>query len=101
MQVPSLGQEDPLERGMTAHSSILTWRIPWKKESGGLQSIVLQSQTQVKQISMHTGTQGGTGQKAGERPVQCAGRIQRKHRKARAYCLESKLSYCQYFHLAK
>ena len=38
----SLGQEDPLEEGMATHSSILAWRIPWTKESGGLQSIGLQ-----------------------------------------------------------
>ena len=31
--------EDPLEEGMTIHSSILAWRIPWSEESGGLQSI--------------------------------------------------------------
>ena len=29
-----LGQEDPLEKGMATHSSILTWRIPWTEESG-------------------------------------------------------------------
>ena len=33
------GQEDPLEKGMAAHSSILVWRIPWTKELGGLQSM--------------------------------------------------------------
>ena len=33
----TLGQEDPLEEEMTTHSSILTWRIPWTKEPGGLQ----------------------------------------------------------------
>ena len=37
--VRSLGPEDPLEEGMTAHSSILAWRIPWTEESGGLQSM--------------------------------------------------------------
>ena len=37
--VQSLGQEDPLEKGMTTHSSILAWRIPWTEEPGGLQSI--------------------------------------------------------------
>ena len=37
-QVQSLGQEDPLEEGMAAHSSILAWRIPWTEEPGGLQS---------------------------------------------------------------
>ena len=37
--VQSLGQEDPLEKGMTTHSSILAWRILWTEEPGGLQSI--------------------------------------------------------------
>ena len=36
--VPSLGQEDPLEKEMATHSSLLAWRIPWTEESGGLQS---------------------------------------------------------------
>ena len=36
-QVRSLGWEDPLEKGMATHSSILAWRIPWTEESGGLQ----------------------------------------------------------------
>ena len=35
----SLGWEDPLEKGMAAHSSILAWRIPWTGEPGGLQSM--------------------------------------------------------------
>ena len=39
MQVGSLGRDDPLERGMATHSSILAWRIPWTEEPGGLQSI--------------------------------------------------------------
>ena len=34
MQVPSLGWEDPLERVMATHSSILAWRIPWTEEPG-------------------------------------------------------------------
>ena len=38
-QVQSLSQEDPLENRMATHSSILTWRIPWTEEPGGLQSI--------------------------------------------------------------
>ena len=38
-QVQSLGQEDLLEKGMATHSSILAWRIPWREEPGGLQSI--------------------------------------------------------------
>ena len=39
-QVQSLGWEDPLEKGMSTHSSILTWRIPWTEGPGGLQSVV-------------------------------------------------------------
>ena len=35
----SLGQEDPLEKGMATYSGILDWRIPWTEESGGLQSL--------------------------------------------------------------
>ena len=38
MQIQSLGQEDPLEKGTVTHSSILAWRIPWTEEPGGLQS---------------------------------------------------------------
>ena len=38
-QVPSLGWEDPLEKGMATHSSIFAWKIPWTEEPGGLQSI--------------------------------------------------------------
>ena len=37
--VQSLGWEDPLEKGMATHFSILAWRIPWIEEPGGLQSI--------------------------------------------------------------
>ena len=39
MQVWSLGQEDPLEKGMATHSGILAWRIPWTEKLGGLQSM--------------------------------------------------------------
>ena len=38
-QVQSLGWEDPLEKGMATHSSVLAWRIPWAEEPGGLQSM--------------------------------------------------------------
>ena len=40
--VQSLGQEDPLEKGMATHSSILALRIPWTEEPGGLQQMGLQ-----------------------------------------------------------
>ena len=39
MLVQSLGHEDPLEKGMTTHSSIIPWRIPWTEEPGGLHSM--------------------------------------------------------------
>ena len=38
-RVQSLGWEDPLEKEMASHSSILAWRIPWTEEPGGLQPI--------------------------------------------------------------
>ena len=38
-QVRSLGQEDPLEKEMASHSSVLAWKIPWTEESGRLQSM--------------------------------------------------------------
>ena len=38
-QVPSLGWEDPLEKEMATHSTILAWEIPWTEELGGLQSM--------------------------------------------------------------
>ena len=42
-RVRSLGQEDPLEKGMATHSSTLAWRTPWTGEPGGLQFMGLQS----------------------------------------------------------
>ena len=38
-RVQSLGQEDPLEKEMATHSSILAWEIPWTEKPGGLQSM--------------------------------------------------------------
>ena len=46
-QAQSLGQEEPLEEDMAAHSSILAWRVPWTEETGGLQS----HQTWLKRLS--------------------------------------------------
>ena len=40
--IGSLGQKDPLEKGMDTHSSMLAWRVPWTEEPGGLQSMGLQ-----------------------------------------------------------
>ena len=41
-QIQSLGREDPLEKEMATHSSILAWKIPWTEEPGRLQSMGLQ-----------------------------------------------------------
>ena len=53
-QVRSLGWEDPLKEGMATYSSILTWRIQWTEEPGGLQSVRLQGWTQLKKLSTHS-----------------------------------------------
>ena len=50
-QVQSLGQENPLEKEMATHSSILDWRIPWMEEPGRLQSMGLQSQTRLSDFT--------------------------------------------------
>ena len=39
IRVQSLGQEDPLEKGMATHSSVLAWRIPWLREPARVQSM--------------------------------------------------------------
>ena len=51
--VRSLGREDPLEEGMTTHSRILAWRIPWTEEPGRLHTVqgVAQSRTRLKRLS--------------------------------------------------
>ena len=49
--VLSLGQEDPLEKEIATHSSILAWRIPWTEEPGGLQSMGSQSRTQLSDFT--------------------------------------------------
>ena len=51
-QVRSLGWEDPLEKELAAQSSALAREVPRMEEPGGLQSIVSQSQTRLKQLSM-------------------------------------------------
>ena len=54
-QVRSLGGDDPLEKGMATHSSILAWRIPWTEGPGGLQSLGLQ------RVGPNWATDTGTG----------------------------------------
>ena len=53
-RVLSLGLEDPLEKKMATHSSILAWRIPWMEEPGRLQSTVLQRVGHDWATSLHT-----------------------------------------------
>ena len=48
MWVQSLSQEDPMEKGMATHSSILAWRIPWTKEPGRLQSVSLKESDMIE-----------------------------------------------------
>ena len=50
-RVQSLGQEDPLEKEMATHSSILAWRIPWMEEPGRLQSTGSQSRTRLSDFT--------------------------------------------------
>ena len=50
-QVQSLGREDPLEKGMATHCSILAWRAPWTEEPDRLQSMVSQSQTRLSDFT--------------------------------------------------
>ena len=61
-QIRSLSQEDPLEEGMAAHSSILAWRIPWMEEPSELQPIGSQrvKHSQSNLACQHTRTFGVT-----------------------------------------
>ena len=52
-QVRSLGQEDPLEKEMATHFSILAWRIPWTEEPGGLQSMGLNKKRPLSSVLEH------------------------------------------------
>ena len=58
IRIPSLAQEDPLERGMATLSSILAWRIPWTEEPGGLQSMGSQRDMS-EQLMLSLSTIGG------------------------------------------
>ena len=52
-QVQSLGREDPLEKEMATHSSILSWKIPWTEEPGGLQSMGSLGSDTTEQLNFH------------------------------------------------
>ena len=53
MYIGSLGGEDPLKKEMAGHSNILTWKIPWTEEPGGLQCRGSQSQSQLNMHAIH------------------------------------------------
>ena len=53
IRVWSLGLEDPLEKEMATHSTILAWKIPWMEEPGRLQSMGLQSQTRLRDFTFN------------------------------------------------
>ena len=55
-QVQSLGQEDPPEKAMATHVSILAWRIPQTEEPGRLQSTGRKESDMTERLSMHAGT---------------------------------------------
>ena len=61
-QVQSLDQEDPLEKGMSTHSSILAWRIPWTEEPGGLWSRGSQESDMTERLNKHHNLSFGWGQ---------------------------------------
>ena len=52
-QVQFLGQEDPLEKEMTIHSSTIAWKIPWTEEPGRLQSMWLQRVGHTERLHFH------------------------------------------------
>ena len=52
-QVKSLGQKDPLEKEMATHSSVLSWKIPWTEEPGGIQSLGSQESDMTLQLTLH------------------------------------------------
>ena len=53
-QVPSLGRDDTLEKGMATHSSILVWKIPWTEEPGRIESMGLQKRWQLSDYTTAT-----------------------------------------------
>ena len=57
----SLGQDDPLEKGMATHSRSLAWKIPWTEEPGGLQSMGLQRVRHIWMTNTFTNTLNKTG----------------------------------------
>ena len=51
-QIPSLGKEDPLKKGMATNSNILTWRVPWTEEPDRLQSMGCKQSDMTERLSL-------------------------------------------------
>ena len=67
-QVPSLGQEDALAKGMATHSSILAWRIPWTEEPGGYRLWGHTELDTTEKLTLSPFHWAGTHQTVGVRP---------------------------------
>ena len=63
IQVPSLGEEDLLEKGMATHSSVLAWRIPWTEEPGGLHPWGCREWDTAERLPLFTVVSGVSSQK--------------------------------------
>ena len=70
----SLGQEDPLEKEMATHSSILAWRIPWMEELGMLQSWGCKKSDTTEQLHFHFTFMRNAGHEEGQAGIKIAGR---------------------------
>ena len=68
-QVQSLGQEDPPEKGMAAHSSILVWRISWTEKPGRLQPVGSQTVTTERLTHTHTRKEENRSDASGPQPL--------------------------------
>ena len=66
-QFQTLGWEDPLEKAMATHSSILAWRIPWPGAWWATVHRVAKSRAQLKRLSMHTKDEEHLGQEHGSK----------------------------------
>ena len=78
--VQFLGQEDPLQKGMATHSSILAWRIPWTKEHGRLQIHELAELDSTEQFHFHLQKVKGFLGSACEKESACQCRTCKRHR---------------------
>ena len=71
IQVPSLGQEDPLEEGMTTYSSIHAWKTSWTEEPDGLHFMGFRGSDTTERLSMHTLLSGGVHTRTRHHQTNC------------------------------